>query len=947
MPRRPLKTQFKSKIENRKSSILLAMVLLSASLASAQEPLPFPAALDAAAVTQDRLDSILDNAVLVGNGDINALLYSEGGNVVMMLTKNDVWDARLDAKLNPPLPTLARLKELAAGDWPSRDWILPAGSTWKPPDSYHAHAYPCPRACARLVLGNAPARPLWRQIRAQGRRNEFTSRGTGILPVRSTGVPPVVQGRDGPATHGRDAHATPPADGQAVMALEGQKGDSCGYSFGPIDASTDEHDTLRLKLSGTPNAQFYVDVMAPEGGIMGSGWKPTPAQAEERTFKLPAGRKIDRIILYTWTTDGKRAENRYASLELAGPKGRRAIDLSIAAPSSTPCRLDIRRAAAHVSGAQDGPPKADVRALAQSNVFLIGTGAQATLEALKSADLPPAATGTTQGVRWVRQQIPGDEDWPGMSFTVALAQGDRRQAVAIVTSLEAKDDQATAVELARAADNQGMAEQVRAHERQWQRFWAASGVRLDDPVLQDAWYRNLYFLRCVSKPGVVSPGLFASLVNDHPAWHGDYHTNYNIQQTFWGCYAANHCDLAEPYDRLVADYLPRAQWLAGQVYAMKGAYYPHVLFAYEPDPARCKLPFGRQYIHHVWGMTIGVTGFTVQNLWWGHKYQPDRERLEKIVYPPLRDSAIFYADFIDQCAAAEGGKVVLAPSVSPEHWGWTPRFERNRDCAFDIAMAQWTLRSAIQAAGVLGRDAELAGRLAKALARLGDYPTTAGDQPVVVDVAGAPPIHYNIAVPAVPVFPGDQVTWFSPDDQKKLFARTIEKLKWNGNNSAVILAVCRARLSMPDTWQWAREEIRTRLRPNGTLTLNRLGHHFNNFGHYTEQFGATMAVSELLIQSVDDVVRVFPAWPADKPAAFENLRAQGGFLVSSELADQKVRRVTVVSTVGGKLRLASPWPGGISVRRDGEQSGKGLHPGPRGIVELDTRAGDRLVFQGE
>lgn len=929
MPRRPLKTlgkpacrQASRTIDNRKSTILLAVVLLAASLAGAQEQLPFAAALDAAAVAQDRLDSILDNAVLVGNGDINALLYTEGGNVVMMLTKNDVWDARLDAKLNPPLPTLARLKELAAGEWPNRDWILPAGLAWKPPDSYHAHAYPCPRACARLVLGYGPAKPLWRQIRAQGRRNEFKA-----------------------------------ADGLAVMSLEGQKGDSCGYSFGPIGASTADYDTVHLKLSGTPNAQFYVDVMAPEGGIMGSGWKPTPAQTEERTFKLPPGRRIDRVILYTWTTDGKRAENRYASLELAGPKGRRAIDLSVLDAPSSPCRLDIRRAAAHVAGAAGGPPKTDLRALAQSNVFLIGTGAQATLEALKSADLPPAATGITQGVRWIRQQIPGDEDlpagsagWPGMSFTVALAEGDRRLAVAIVTSREAKDDQAAAIALARAVDNQGVGEQVRTHEQQWQRFWAASGVRLDDQALQDAWYRNLYFLRCVSKPGVVSPGLFASLINDHPAWHGDYHTNYNIQQTFWGCYAANHCDLAEPYDRLVAEYLPRAQWLAGQVYAMKGAYYPHVLFAYEPpDPARCKLPYGRQYIHHVWGMTIGVTGFTVQNLWWRYKYQPDRDWLEKIVYPPLRESAVFYADFIDQCAAAEGGKdkVVLAPSVSPEHWGWTPRFERNRDCAFDIAMAQWTLRSAIEAAGILKRDAELARRFTKALGRLGDYPTTPGDQPVVVDVAGAPPMHYNIAVPAVPVFPGDQVTWFSSDQQKKLFARTIDKLQWNGNNSAVILAVCRARLSMPNTWQWVRQEIQARLRPNGTLTLNRLGHHFNNFGHYTEQFGATMAVSELLIQSVDDVIRVFPAWPADKPAAFENLRAQGGFLVSSELADKKVRHVTILSTVGGKLRLVSPWLAGLSARREGEPGSQALKADARGIIELGTRPGERLVFQGE
>lgn len=41
---------------------------------------------------------------------------------------------------------------------------------------------------------------------------------------------------------------------------------------------------------------------------------------------------------------------------------------------------------------------------------------------------------------------------------------------------------------------------------------------------------------------------------------------------------------------------------------------------------------------------------------------------------------------------------------------------------------------------------------------------------------------------------------------------------------------------MPGTADWVRGELAARERPNGTITLNRLGHHFNNAGHYTEQF---------------------------------------------------------------------------------------------------------------
>jgi hypothetical protein len=351
-----------------------------------------------------------------------------------------------------------------------------------------------------------------------------------------------------------------------------------------------------------------------------------------------------------------------------------------------------------------------------------------------------------------------------------------------------------------------------------------------------------------------------------------------------------------------------------------------VLFAYEPpNPAKCRSINGRQYIHHTWGLTLGVTGFTVQPVWWHYKYEPSRRFLEQVAYPLMRETARFYAEFIGHC---EGGdKVVLSPSVSPEHHGWTPRLARNRNCAFDIAMARFTLAAAIEGAETLKRDAGLVAQWKQAMKRLPDYPLHRDGEPVVVDVEGAPPINYNISVPATPVFPCDVVTWQSPAAERELFARTIEKMKWNGNNAAVMLAVARARLSMPASLEWLRAEVEARTRPNGTLTLNRWKPHhtFNDFGHYTEQFGAGMAVSELVLQSVGDIIRVFPAWPNEKDAKFTNLRAQGGFFVSAEQRNGKVVRLEIVSTVGGKLRLLNPWTGRL--------------------VECQTKAGEHLKFK--
>lgn len=890
-------------------TVALALVVNAVTI-SAAEMIPFAEALDDASISVERLDDILEYALLVGNGDINALVYTDSGNVEIVLTKNDVWDARLDTMLDPPLPTLKRIKELARGVWSDRGLILPEDSTWEGPDSYHANPYPCPRACARLILGTQAKRPRWRNIRAQGRHNGWESR-----------------------------------DDASVMSITGNAGASNGWRCEPFEFSTDDYHTMRLTLSGSTNAQHYVDVMDAAGSVVfATKWQATPVETQTRLFSLPSGKTVGSIILYTLTVDGKRAENRFEEMQFEGPRGTLPVKLDQPSLPTTRARLDIRRAVAQIDGASDGPPRAAIRALAQRNTFLIDADTAARLEPFRTADTPDAESGETDGVRWLHQTIPGDLDWPGMEFAVALANVRKHKAVTIVTSLESNDVVAAAVKEAQAVVQAKAAQLIRDHEAVWTRFWAASGLDVDDELMEQTWYRGLYFLRCVSKPGVQAPGLFASLTTGSPAWHGDYHTNYNIQQTFWHCYAANHPELAEPYDRLIRGYFPRARWLARTIFDMSGAFYPHVLYAYEPpDPSKVKSPVGRQYIHHVWGFTLGVSGFTVQPLWWHYKYAPDRHFLEQTAYPAVRDVAVFYTNFIDQCERQDG-RAVLSPSVSPEHWGWTAHFERNRNCTFDIAMARYTLKAAIEGATTLGRDPELVARFQRALALLPDYPSTQTEEPVVVDVEDAPPITYNIVVPTTPVFPCDVVTWQSSAKQRELFSRTLDSVQWNGNNSMVMLGVARARLDMPETLDWMREEVKARLRPNGTLTLNRLGAHFNSFGHYTEQFAATMVLSELLLQSVDDVIRVFPAWPRQQDARFQRLRTQGGFLVSSSLVAGKIDSVEVESTAGGPLRLVSPWKK-IAVRPSTGMPSRSLTPDAQGIVHVSTHPGDRLIFE--
>ncbi len=899
-------------------ALLTVNSLLASVVPVNDDAVPFLEALDRAAIQQERLDDVLEHGLIIGNGDINALLYARDSHIVLSLTKNDVWDARLLTENDPPLPTIKRLKELVADGWPTegnKEWILPDAGTYDGQDSYHAHPFPCPLQCAEVVFHcgvgdskGAENLAVWRAVRTQGSLNEFNRTGTG-----------------------------------GTMQIEGKAGDSNGYQCSFRSPSASRYSALLVRVKGSSNARFFVEILDDANkSCFSSGWQDTPGEITEFAYSLPTDRDVGAIILYTWTKDGRRAENAFEGLLFKGSEDDWALPFGFSLDAPMRSRLSLEKAAATIDGIPDKLHGVTVRALSQKNVFLIETDAAAQLRAV-TPDFLPAAQETMDGnVACIVQTTPGDLDWPGMSYAVALAQSDGKAAVSIVTSLESEHPKEAALALARAALEEETAAAIKEHESAWREYWNASGVVLADRVLEQNWYRSLYFLRCVTKPGATAPGLFAGLINATPAWHGDYHLNYNLQQTFWSAYIANHCELAEPYDRLIRRYLPRGEWLARQVYDCDGAFYPHVLYAYEPEnPETCVSVNGRQYIHHVWGLTLGVAGFAVQPLWWRYKYAPDVEMLRTLTYPPLREVARFYASFIEDCETRNGA-AHLGPSVSPEHWGWTANLDRNYDCAFDIALVRYTLEAAIEAAGVLETDEDLAAQWRAALQLLPPYPITDGEDPIVVDVAGAPPMEYNISVPATPVYPGDVVTWWSDPAEKALFKRTIDALQWNGNNATFMLAISRARLSMPETDRWLRDEITARQRPNGTLTLNRLGHHFNAFGHYTEQFGAAQAVSELLLQSVGDILRIFPAWPLDQPAWFRQLRAQGGFLVSGACENGQMGAITIQSTVGGMLRVLSPWDRTV-IQCGADRRLATLDD--QGVIALHTQAGEVILLE--
>ena len=100
------------------------------------------------------------------------------------------------------------------------------------------------------------------------------------------------------------------------------------YAYGPVNIDAGFRTTLRIRLQGTKNASFkvqcrfrYVEC------VFESEWEDSPEIMRECVFGLPSGIKIDSIVLYTMTVDGKKADNRFESVVFESNKRRTEFNL--------------------------------------------------------------------------------------------------------------------------------------------------------------------------------------------------------------------------------------------------------------------------------------------------------------------------------------------------------------------------------------------------------------------------------------------------------------------------------------------------------------------------------------------------------------------------------------------------------------------------------------------
>ena len=768
------------------------------------------------------------DAVTLDNDVFGARLWGPASQPTLSLGKSDLWDRRWMGERQPPVP-LARIRELAMAD--GLDEIARS-----PNDTVYSAAYrydfPCPKPGAQLILGLpfaeeaqiAPAAGYGWWLRAEGQGKRLEARIwvplTRVLVVTEL-LAPALAAEDLWVRVYRHTDTILP--GQPVNPAIG--GGPPPGDFEPM-APPRCCDPGAAQSGGA--ASGAGDAFGIAQDFPAEGTFPQGFRAAAMAAALGGGVEVERrdgeagLGTALWAPEEGRLSHGVVKRYRPINEARGAAATARFTQADVPTAI-----AATVQTTQDGEvPEAVARqVLAESLELGLEALHREQEAALEKARRPHRAQARVSAC-WPG---PGDERHPGEG---------QHAAGGPATAVEQPAGDADRAEESRPADTVLEAKPLVVPSLR------QPGGYYGDVPLCSVGSTKLWF-------------------QDAALWHNDFHLNEIRAEP---ALTLGRFEEVRVYADMIHTLLPQARENARDAYGLPGAMYPLVHF-----PLRCR---GVARANITWELDLGLNGLVAKPLWLYYRYTGDRTFLEDVAYPVIAEGARFCAAYL-----SEGGDGCLhiEPTVSPEHWGLTPNFERNRDSASALTLTRYLLRAAARAARILERDGEEAASWEAKASRLAPYPTwesTAG--PVWVDVAGAPPIEYNIPVPLSPLFWGDDVGLDSDAQVLDLARRTLEQIQ---------------------VWEPHRGYLDRCVRP-------RLG-----------LCAADAPIGpENLLQSYQSI-RIFPAVPAHAEVEMEDLRAEGGFRVSASRHDGQIAEVRLHSELGEACRLAHPWPGcGAEVR---------------------------------
>lgn len=441
------------------------------------------------------------------------------------------------------------------------------------------------------------------------------------------------------------------------------------------------------------------------------------------------------------------------------------------------------------------------------------------------------------------------------------------------------------------------------HVNWWKDFWSKSSISIPDSLLEKQYWLELYKLGSVARIGAPAITLQAVWTADNgnlPPWKGDFHNDLNTQLSYWPAYTSNHLKEALTYTDWLWKTKLNNQKFTKQYFGVDGLNVPGVE-TINGDPMGGWIQYS---------LSPTTAAWCAQHFFWQWKYSMDDAFLKNKAYPYIHD----VATYLENITTLKNGMRQLPLSSSPEYndnninaWflTWTN---------YDLSLAKFLFNAAAEVSNAESKNDE-AKHWQQILEQLPNYNVNETGLTVAKN-QNLDESHRHMS-PYMSIYPLALLDINNSSD-KTIIENSLKHIEEKGTRnwcgySFAWMASLYARAYEADSVVKQLQIFASNFCSPNSFHLNgdQKGGQYSNFTYrpFTLEgnFAFAEGVQELLLQSRNGYIQVFPAIPSSwQNVSYNNLRAEGAFLISAK-KENNFFKIVIKSETGGDCKIKLPF----------------------------------------